>query len=178
MLQGLLFHDFDVIWSVIPWFWRHGSVNHVISVTNHIYHGSYSWTYLNQLILRIRWFKFFFFFFLTYDIFFQEPRHKTIISIDDMYTSLFKIILWVFVATVLVVVADLPDAATKVRCVRLLSVSSIQQCDVRPVSHFQRKINIKETLKTFIYIDLLFNNYSCCLSVLSIYLYVRNSKQR
>ena len=54
---GLLFHDFDVIWSVIPWFWRHRSVNHVISFTNHIYHGSYSWTYLNQLILRIRWFK-------------------------------------------------------------------------------------------------------------------------
>ena len=53
----LLFHDFDVIGSVIPWFWRDRSVNHVISVTNHIYHGSYSWTYLNQLILRIRWFK-------------------------------------------------------------------------------------------------------------------------
>ena len=33
--------------SVIPWFWRHRSVNHVISVTNHIYHDSYSWTYLN-----------------------------------------------------------------------------------------------------------------------------------
>ena len=82
-----------------------------------------------------------------------------------MYTSLL-IVLWVFVATVLVVVTDLPDSATKVRCVRLLSVSSIQQCDVRPVSHFQRKINIKEILKTFLYIDLLFNNYSCCLSVI------------
>ena len=54
---GLLFHYFDIIGSVIPWFWRHRSVNHVIYVTNHIYHGSYSWTYLNQLILRIRWFK-------------------------------------------------------------------------------------------------------------------------
>jgi hypothetical protein len=49
---GLLFHDFDVIWSVIPWFWRHRSLNHVISVTNHIYLGSYSWTYLNQRIRR------------------------------------------------------------------------------------------------------------------------------
>jgi hypothetical protein len=49
----LLFHDFDVLWSVIPWFWRHNSVNHVISVTKHIYHGSYSWTYLNKLIRKI-----------------------------------------------------------------------------------------------------------------------------
>ena len=58
-----VFHEliWDVIvrflGSVIPWFWRHRSVNHVISVTKHIYHGSYEWTYLNQLILRIRWFK-------------------------------------------------------------------------------------------------------------------------
>ena len=36
--------------SVIPWFWRHISVNRVISVTNHIYHGSYSW---NKLIRKI-----------------------------------------------------------------------------------------------------------------------------
>ena len=45
----MLFHDFDVM-SVIPWFWRHISVNRVISVTNHIYHGSYSW---NKLIRKI-----------------------------------------------------------------------------------------------------------------------------
>jgi hypothetical protein len=54
---GLLFHDFDVIRTVIPWFWRHRSVNHVILLQTIYNHGSYSWTYLNQLILRIRWFK-------------------------------------------------------------------------------------------------------------------------
>jgi hypothetical protein len=32
----MLFHAFDVIGSVIPWFWRHRSVKHVISVTNHM----------------------------------------------------------------------------------------------------------------------------------------------
>ena len=49
----MLFHYFDVI----PWFNGPRRKHPIlISVTNNIYHGPYSWTYLNQLI-RIRWFK-------------------------------------------------------------------------------------------------------------------------
>ena len=50
----ILWHNIMQVWILYPSFNSVLNVNHFISVTSYIYYVSYSYTYLNKLILQIR----------------------------------------------------------------------------------------------------------------------------